>query len=390
LKFFENSPSKEKDIAIQSVTYGLNLFIPTFILILSSLFENYELTAELGILIGVNIIFTQIFSSNARSLIISKKTQISFQSFILFRILISIFVLIINVIIINYFKFIYSYLLFQLSILIVLQWLNELILTYFEINKKNKEIYSYLFLKVFFLTIIIFNFLFFQNLIDIILIFNLLLFLFFIKYYLKIKKKVANQYGILKVFKNSISSISFYSSFSISFANLLWRVFIIMFCGKILAGIYFAGFAIGSLPGTFFNNSFGPSMIKKNFKLKKILNLFNIMFIILMICLSIYIIKTYQNIFINNFDTQIICTFLSLLGSFLMIKGLYFRQYLIQKTKYQSKVFKTDILYSTLIIFIVPFLYFFGGYKLIIISFLISSIISIVTYGLIYQLYFKK
>jgi hypothetical protein len=163
-----------------------------------------------------------------------------------------------------------------------------------------------------------------------------------------------------------------------------------MFCGKILAGIYFAGFAIGSLPGTFFNNSFGPSMIKKNFKLKKILNLFNIMFIILMICLSIYIIKTYQNIFINNFDTQIICTFLSLLGSFLMIKGLYFRQYLIQKTKYQSKVFKTDILYSTLIIFIVPFLYFFGGYKLIIISFLISSIISIVTYGLIYQLYFKK
>ena len=266
MKFFENSPSKEKDIAIQSVTYGLNLFIPTFILILSSLFENYELTAELGILIGVNIIFTQIFSSNARSLIISKKTQISFQSFILFRILISIFVLIINVIIINYFKFIYSYLLFQLSILIVLQWLNELILTYFEINKKNKEIYSYLFLKVFFLTIIIFNFLFFQNLIDIILIFNLLLFLFFIKYYLKIKKKVANQYGILKVFKNSISSISFYSSFSISFANLLWRVFIIMFCGKILAGIYFAGFAIGSLPGTFFNNSFGPSMIKKNFK----------------------------------------------------------------------------------------------------------------------------
>lgn len=390
MKFFENSPSKEKDIAIQSVTYGLNLFIPTFILILSSLFENYELTAELGILIGVNIIFTQIFSSNARSLIISKKTQISFQSFILFRILISIFVLIINVIIIKYFKFIYSYLLFQLSILIVLQWLNELILTYFEINKKNKEIYSYLFLKVFFLTIIIFNFLFFQNLIGIILIFNLLLFLFFIKYYLIIKKKVANQYGILKVFKNSISSISFYSSFSISFANLLWRVFIIMFCGKILAGIYFAGFAIGSLPGTFFNNSFGPSMIKKNFKLKKILNLFNIMFIILMICLFIYIIKTYQNIFINNFDTQIICTFLSLLGSFLMIKGLYFRQYLIQKTKYQSKVFKTDILYSTLIIFVVPFLYFFGGYKLIIISFLISSIISIVTYGLIYQLYFKK
>ena len=75
MKFFENFFSKEKDIEIQSLTYGLNLFIPTFILILSSLFENYELTAELGILIGVNVIFTQIFSSNARSLIISKKSQ---------------------------------------------------------------------------------------------------------------------------------------------------------------------------------------------------------------------------------------------------------------------------------------------------------------------------
>jgi hypothetical protein len=390
LKFFENFFSKEKNIEIQSLTYGLNLFIPTFILILSSLFENYELTAELGILIGVNVIFTQIFSSNARSLIISKESQISFQSFILFRILISVFVLALNLIIIKYYEFIYSYLLFQLSILIVLQWLNELILTYFEINKKNKEIYSYLFIKVFFLTIIIINFLFFQNLFDIILIFNLLLFLFFIKYYFEIKKKITYQYSILKIFKNSLSSLSFYSSFSISFANLLWRIFIIMFCGKILAGIYFAGFAIGSLPGTFFNNSFGPSMIKKNFKFKKIINLLNNAFIILMICSLVYMTKIYQNIFINNFDTQVICTFLSLSGSFLMVKGLYFRQYLIQKTKYQSRVFKTDVLYSALIILVVPFLNFIGGYKLIIISFLISSIISIVTYGSIHKLFLKK
>ena len=389
MKFFENFFSKEKDIEIQSLTYGLNLFIPTFILILSSLFENYELTAELGILIGVNVIFTQIFSSNARSLIISKKSQISFQIFILFRILISGFVLALNLIIIKYYEFIYSYLLFQLSILIVLQWLNELILTYFEINKKNKEIYLYLFIKVFFLTIIIVNFLFFQNLFDIILIFNVLLFLFFTKYYFEIKKKITYQYSILKIFKNSLSSLSFYSSFSISFANLLWRIFIIMFCGKILAGIYFAGFAIGSLPGTFFNNSFGPSMIKKNFKFKKIINLLNNAFIILMICSLVYMTKIYQNIFINNFDTQVICTFLSLLGSFLMVKGLYFRQYLIQKTKYQSRVFKTDVLYSTLIISIVPLLYLIGGYKLIILSFLISSIISIVTYSLIYKIYLK-
>ena len=390
MKFFDNLFFKKKNIEIQSLTYGLNLFIPTFILIISSFFGNYELTAELGILIGINIVFTQIFSSNARSLIISQKSNISLQSFILFRILISIFILVLNLIIINYYEFIYTFLLFQLSILIILQWLNELILTDFEINNKDNEIYSYLFLKIIFLIIIIANFIFFQHLFHILIFFNLLLLVFFLNYYFKIKKKMPYRSGIMKLFLNSISSLSFYSSFSISFANLLWRIFIIMFCGKILAGIYFAGFAIGSLPGTFFNNSFGPSMIKNDLKFKKIKNLLNYLFIILMICSFIYMIKIYKNIFINNFDTQMTCAFLSILGSFFMVKGLYFRQYLIQKTKYQSQVFKTDVFYSTLILSVVPFLFYIGGYKLIILSFLFSSIISVITYGSIYQIYLKK
>jgi hypothetical protein len=390
LKFVDNLFFKKKNIEIQSLTYGLNLFIPTFILIISSLFGNYELTSELGILIGINIVFTQIFSSNARSLIISQKSNISLQSFILFRILISIFILVLNLIIINYYEFIYTFLLFQLSILIILQWLNELILTYFEVNKKDNEIYSYLFLKIIFLIIIIANFIFFQHLFYILIFFNFLLLVFFLNYYFKIKKKMSYRSGITKLFLNSISSLSFYSSFSISFANLLWRIFIIMFCGKILAGIYFAGFAIGSLPGTFFNNSFGPSMIKNDLKFKKIKNLLNYLFIILMLCSFIYMIKIYKNIFINNFDTQMTCTFLSILGSFFMVKGLYFRQYLIQKTKYQSQVFKTDVFYSTLILSVVPFLFYIGGYKLIILSFLFSSIISVITYGSIYQIYLKK
>ena len=91
--------SKQKNIRIQSITYGLNLFIPTLILIISSLFKNYELTAELGIVIGLNIIFTQIFSANLRSILISKNNIDNIYSFIVFRLTISFFVLIVNVII---------------------------------------------------------------------------------------------------------------------------------------------------------------------------------------------------------------------------------------------------------------------------------------------------
>lgn len=390
MKIFENLFSKQKDIEIQSLTYGLNFFIPTFILIISSLFGNYEFTAELGILIGFNIIFTQIFSSNARSLIISGKNTISLQSFILFRILISIFILLSNLIFLKYYTFIYNNLLFQLSILIILQWLNELILTYFEIKNKKRQIKYYLFFKIFFLIVIVSNFIFNQKLFYTFLVFNFLLCLFFFKYFFEIIKNRSLKLQIIKLLMTSLSSLSFLSSFSISFANLLWRLFIIMFCGKILAGIYFAGFAIGSLPGTFFNNSFGPSMIKKNLQFKKIIKLLNFFFIILVIGLMIYVIRIYNNIFVNDFDTQIFCTFLSLLGTFFMIKGLYLRQYLIQKTKYQSQIFKIDIFYSIFIVLIVPLLFLIGGFKLIIISFLIASIISFIIYGIFFKLYLNK
>ena len=82
--------SSSHSIEIQSIAYSLNLFLPTLFLIITSFFRDYNLTAELGILIGVNIIFTQIFSANARSIIISKKLISSIYNYIIFRIIISI------------------------------------------------------------------------------------------------------------------------------------------------------------------------------------------------------------------------------------------------------------------------------------------------------------
>ena len=52
-----------------------------------------------------------------------------------------------------------------------------------------------------------------------------------------------------------------------------------------------------------------------------------------------------------------------------MIKGQYYRQFIIQKTKHKLKLFNYDIIYSLIICLIVPFLFLIGGIKLIIISF---------------------
>ena len=124
-----------KNIEIQSLAYSFNLFIPTLILIISTIFKNYNLAAELGILIGINIIFTQIFSSNARSLIIAKKLSNSIYSLIIFRIIISLFIIFINFFIFKIFDFSNNIILTQICVMIVSQWSIELVLTYFELKK---------------------------------------------------------------------------------------------------------------------------------------------------------------------------------------------------------------------------------------------------------------
>ena len=67
-----------------------------------------------------------------------------------------------------------------------------------------------------------------------------------------------------------------------------------------------------------------------------------------------------------------------------MIKGQYYRQFVIQKTNHKTKLFNYDIIYSFIISLIVPILFFFGGVNLIVLSFLISSLLSFGMYKLIY------
>ena len=269
LKFPFHLFSSSHNIELQSIAYGLNLFLPTLILIISSIFKNYDLTAELGILIGINIIFTQIFSANARSMIISKKLISSIYSYIIFRIIISILVIIVNLLFFNIFEFSNKFLLLTISFIIIFQWLNELILTYFELKKKINEFYCYIVASLIFIFFVIIDFFFYQNLIYLFLIYSILLFAFFFISFLKISIIKKNKIPVRKIFILSITTEAFYSSFSISFANLIWRLLIMQFCGKILAGIYFASFALGSLPGTLFNNTFGPTIIKGNIKINK-------------------------------------------------------------------------------------------------------------------------
>ena len=154
--------------------------MPTLILIISSLFKQYSLTAELGILIGLNIIFTQIFSANLRSVIISKNNTHNIYSHIIFRLLIATFVLFLNIIIFYTYNFIYFEILLQITLLILIQWQCEIILTYYEIKNHNKNIFYYLFICLIFSLLIIGSFIFQYNFLYILIFFNILFLMFLV------------------------------------------------------------------------------------------------------------------------------------------------------------------------------------------------------------------
>ena len=378
-KIFKLFFSKD-NIEIQTLAYSLNLFLPTLILIISSFFQDYIFTAELGILIGVNIVFTQIFSANIRSLVLSKKNTNSLFSYIFFRLIISFVILILNLVILNYLNYANNFLLFLIAITITLQWQIELILTSYEIKKQNHYFYLYIFISLIFFVFVLLDFMFYKNLIFVISLYNFALIYYYFIGFFKEKKRLNS---FKKIFISSINTSNFFSSLSISIVNLFWRIFIVYFCGKVLAGIFFASFALGSLPGTLFNNTFGPTIINNNIKIKNKINFFIYIYVILIILLSLISLYYIDLIFTDNSITQIFGTLLSLFGTYFMVKGLYARQYMIQKTPYQSLVFKYDILYSFFLFFIVPILYFFKGEKMVIISFLVSSIISFVLYSIV-------
>ena len=130
-----------------------------------------------------------------------------------------------------------------------------------------------------------------------------------------------------------------------------------------------------------FNISYGPTNSEEKYYFKKSICLFRFTFLFFSLLILSYLSFQQKDlIFIKESSTQIFATLVSLVGSVFMLKGLYIRQYILQKTKFQEKNFKIDILYAIMIGLIVPLLYFIGGKKLIILSFFISSIISYLIY----------
>jgi glycosyltransferase involved in cell wall biosynthesis len=355
----------------------LNIILIPFLILLSVFFNQIPFATEIGIVPGLVLLITQLFSGNSRSLLIyNDKTKI-LNEVVNLRANLSFIIFILSIVTLKLFYNTANYTIFIFLILIVcFSWINEIFITLHEKNRSIIFIKFFNFFYILFYILIFFSFLQKNfNLFYILLNFTIFQILFFL-YHFNLKKQFALNFK--KNFYNySHKILPIVSNFSNIISVIIWRFSLLFLMGKSVAGIYFAAFSIASFPGSLFNGVIAQSVIM-NKGFKNIYEKFNkslSLGISSLIIAVIAIFNTYYNQVSNlNFINIVL---ISLFGTLIMLKALYIRhQKLSLSFISQKKVFYADIYYSILISPLILFLYYIAGREWVALSYFFSSIIA--------------
>lgn len=380
--------NKNLKFLILTGNYTFNLLFTSFVVVTLVIFGHYSVAGELGLVASFWITFTQIFSSNMRSIVISEnKVGYAFITMI-YRLVVSILIFFFLYFFVpNIIKFENFDLVILFSVLILVQWIFEMNLAISEVNKKYL-IFNFLTILNFVTTLVTVFLIYFSK-------FNY--FIYLISSYVIIVFIVATlnsfdiklnsiSFNLKTILKINIQTIAFLSSFAIVISSFVWRIVIYFLFDKSLAGIFFACFSIGSFPGTVFNTIIGPTFVKEKIYISKYLKiLFIALFIVI---LSIFLANSYF-VFKSEFEDYFGINFISLtisislLGSFFMCYAMYLRHKKIQNSSLtRINLFQRDIFYGSSIVFLIPVLYYFGNVKAVSFSFFVASILAFFTYSL--------
>jgi hypothetical protein len=363
----------------------LNLVFPSFLFFIS-IFSNHNILAsDVAINASILNLLTKSLSTNQRNIVLSSESIKLLDKFILFRLELIIFILILTLIL-NYFFISFN----QINIIFIFifctQWVNEICLVRNElIGNKKINIFFFLINIFFFSGICFFIFFLYDYLFFILLAYFVHITIFSI-IFLKKKKLFNIFFDLKKIYLNLIKYFRtnfFLSGFALNLANLIWRVSIILFVGKNYASIFFAIFSLGSFPGTIFSSSFGVTMVKKRTN-----HLYLIVFFSIYICLLIlfyFFLSTNFNNFVSKgfFDLNFLVYIVvfTFIGSVITLYSLYNRQLCIDRNpNFGNNIFKKDIFFSFFISLIPICLYLIGGTNWVGFSYFVLAIISYIFY----------
>ena len=364
-------------------TYSFNLLFCSLWILILFFKKDFENVAVIGLLSSLWIFITQLFSANMRSIILYDRNTKLLNITASYRFYIS---LIFYLIYFLFFNVSNNFLHLFLPLFILLQWVFELKITEYEISKRYYFIYFIFLINLLLIAIIFFitniNYsIFFLLSYCLLLIFFLKKYIFNYSFFIKI--------NFFNTIKRNLSTLSFFSSSFSFFSIFLWRLWIFFLFDKILVGIFYVFFSIGSLPGTLINSIIAPTMIsgKYSFTQRKLLSLNLYIKILFFILLTLSIVFLIKNIFYDDiYLFKVLILLLSLIGSIFMCIAMFKRNFILFNKKLRNQIFKIDILYSVIISLLIPTLYIIGDKLAVAFAFLISSVIAF----LLYSNYYKK
>ena len=359
----------------------LNSVLVPFLIVFSVIFGDSSFAAEIGIYPGIILLLTQVFSANARSLLLYNRNISFYDQAINIRFYLGLLI----VFIFTTYQFFFHYnenfiILSILGFIVYLSWINEINLAIHEKNRSSFFIKFFLIISIVFYLLIIADHIskndHLLKILELYLCFHILFFLYHINF---LNFNIKN---FVKYFQNQFREyLSIASSFFNIIGVVIWRISLVLLLGKSAAGLFFASFAIASFPGTVFNNIIGQIVIInkriKDFvsKSSNLLLIFYLISVVSLIMLNEVLLKNYE--FYNFFNI----TLISLLGTPFMLRALYSRHsFLSSSRSYQKKIFKRDILYGVSISPIIVVLYYIGGQDSLVYSYLISSLLALIYY----------
>ena len=385
--FLKKIINRNKNIYISSnitVLFSnlLNTILIPFLMIFSVIFNKSTFAAEIGVYPGIILLLTQVFSANARSLLLYNRENVFYDQVVNVRFYLG-FVIFISL---SLFQYFINYnenfnSLLILSLIVFFSWVNEINLAIHEKNKSSFLINLFLTISIIFYLLIFLNFYFnygkFTQIISFYLIFHTLFLFYHVDFSNFQIRKFTTFFN-----KQFTEYLSVASSFFNILAVIIWRISLVIFLGKNLAGLYFASFAIASFPGTLFNNIAGQIiMINKNIK-NFVYRISNLLFILYMISIFSFIILNELYLQDFGFYDFFKVALISLLGTPFMLKALSRRHENLSLNKYQQKkIFVKDVIYGFTISPIIIAFYYIGGESLFIYSYLLSSIIAFYFYN---------
>ncbi len=359
----------------------LNSVLVPFLMVLSVIFGNSSFAAEIGVFPGIVLLLTQVFSANARSLLLYNIDNKFYDQVINIRFYLGICIMLIVTSYQYFFTNTDNFITLSiLSFIVCLSWINEINLTIHEKNRSSLVIKFFLIISILFYFLVLANFMSNTGQLLSILKFYLLFHVLFFVYHINFLN--FNIKNFIKYFTNQFREyLAVASSFFNIIGVIIWRISLVMLLGKSIAGLFFASFAIASFPGTLFNNIVGQ-IVTINEKLKiliyKISNVLFVLYVIIILFL-ITLNQTYLQDF--EFYNFFKITLTSLLGTPFMLRALSNRhEFLSVSKKFQSKIFIKDVMYGISISPIIVILFYLGGTNSLIYSYPISSFLALFYY----------